>query len=149
MPQVILAISKGRQHDGSVEKQTMKFLYKLHGNDAQPGLHIEPIKGSVDPRVRTGRVNDMYRAVLFKVQGSGPDSHYVFTGVWPHDEAISIAETARLQVNPVNGTTEMLLASQSSVQMSELPAPPVDAVPEREDTTVAEFPLLESVSAGT
>lgn len=149
MPQVILAISKGGQHDGSVEKQTMKFLYKLHGNDAQPGLHIEPIKGSVDPRVRTGRVNDMYRAVLFKVQGSGPDSHYVFTGVWPHDKAISIAETARLQVNPVNGTTEMLLASQSAVQMTEKPAPAVDVVHERTSTTITKLSLLESVSAGT
>lgn len=147
MPQVILAISKGGQHDGSVEKQTMKFLYKLHGNDAQPGLHIEPIKGSVDPRVRTGRVNDMYRAVLFKVQGSGSDAHYVFTGVWPHDEAIAIAETARLQVNPVNGTTEMLLASQAAVQMSEPPT--VEAPGGAVAPDVQEFSFLESVSAGT
>lgn len=145
MPQVILAVSKGGQHDGSVEKQTMKFLYKLHGNEAQPGLHIEPINNSLDPRVRTGRVTDMYRAVMFKVQGSGDEAHYIFTGVWPHDEAISIARRARLKVNPVHGTTEMILASEPEAAPAlavehEATAP----VPGREHPS-----WLESMSAGT
>lgn len=151
MPQVILAVSKGGEHDGSIEKQTMKFLYKLHGNDAQPGLHIEPIHGSVDARVRTGRVTQMYRAVLFKVQGSGNDAHYIFTGVWPHDEAIAIAQKARLTVNPVNGTTEMILASETDGS----PQAPVYgyiqavAAPEPVASAAPQTSLLESVSAGT
>lgn len=147
MPQVILAVSKGGQHDGSIEKQTMKFLYKLHGNDAQPGLHIEPIQNSADPRVRTGRVTQMYRAVLFKVQGSGDDAHYIFTGVWPHDEAIAIAQQARLRVNPVHGTTEMILASEPAAAAAAPVSVAAASVPEVAGPP--EHSWLESVSAGT
>ena len=43
------------------------FLEKLNENDALPGLHIEPIQNSVDSRVRTGRVDQGYRAVLFQL----------------------------------------------------------------------------------
>ena len=88
---VIYAPHKDGHHDGSIAKQTQAFIRKLFEDDTLPGLHIEPIKSSADPKVRTGRVNDMYRAVLFKVQASGGQPHYIFTGVWPHDEAISIA----------------------------------------------------------
>ncbi|GAB2776645.1 3'-5' exonuclease [Nocardioides salsibiostraticola] len=147
MPQVILTTVKDGQHDGSIHKQTMSFLYKLGVNDAQPGLHIEPIMNSVDSRVRTGRVNDMYRAVLFKVQGSGPEAHYVFTGVWPHDEAIAIAQSAVLKSNPVNGITEMLIQSES-----ELDKPKEDDFSVEPATAPApqdKHSLLESVSAGT
>ena len=53
--------------DGSLKKLTLDFLNKLATNPASPGLHIEPIKNSIDSRVRTGRVNDQFRAVLFEL----------------------------------------------------------------------------------
>ena len=68
---VIYAPHKDGHHDGSIAKQTQAFIRKLFEDDTLPGLHIEPIKSSADPKVRTGRVTDMYRAVLFKVQASG------------------------------------------------------------------------------
>jgi len=80
----------------------MGFLEKLSTDDTMPGLHIEPIQQSADPRIRTGRVNDNLRAVLFKLTGEG-DPHYLFHGVWPHDEAIDKAKTLTLSVNPING----------------------------------------------
>ena len=107
MPIVIYAPRKDGHHDGSIAKQTQNFIRKLFENDTLPGLHIEPIKNSVDPKVRTGRVTHMYRAVLFKLQAAGGPPHYVFTGVWPHDEAIEIASKAVLKTNPVNGLPEL------------------------------------------
>jgi hypothetical protein len=68
MAGVFYAPHKDGYHDGSIAKQTQAFIRKLFEDDTLPGLHIEPIKNSVDPKVRTGRVTDMYRAVLFKVQ---------------------------------------------------------------------------------
>src|SRR4051794_39725625 len=53
--------------DGSVKAKTMTFLEKLCEDDRVPGLHIEPIKGAVDPRVRTGRVDQFWRAIVFRV----------------------------------------------------------------------------------
>ena len=81
MPQIIMGPSQTGTLDASVKKQAYAFLEKLSENDALPGLHIEPINGSTDERVRTGRVNDFYRAVLFKVQGNGDTAHYVYLGV--------------------------------------------------------------------
>ena len=56
--------------------------------------------------MRTGRVDQSYRAVLFRVPGKG-EPMYVFYGIWPHDEAIAVAKKTRLTVNPVNGVTEI------------------------------------------
>ena len=110
MPQIILG---PQQHapsiDGSVRGKAYAFLAKLAENDALPGLHVEPIVHAVDPRVRTGRVDQFWRAVMFKVQGQADEAMYVYLGVWPHDEASDFAMRAQLRVNPVNGIAELLL----------------------------------------
>ena len=123
MPQIIIGPNQTKKVDGSVRRAAYAFLEKLAQNDALPGLHIEPIIGSADPRVRTGRVNDFYRAVLFKVQGHADEAHYVYLGILPHDEAIEFAKTARLKVNPVNGIAELVKATEPAA------APPVSQAP--------------------
>src|SRR4051794_11647469 len=138
MPVVIYAPDKDGHHDGSLAKQTQHFIRKLFEDDTLPGLHIEPIKNSIDPKVRTGRVTQMYRAVLFRLQASGGPVHYVFTGVWPHDEAIEIASKSVLKTNPVNGLPELIIASQAPV-----PAAPAAAEPSAQLRS-----LLESTGAG-
>lgn len=100
--------------DGSVRKQAYAFLEKLSDDDTAPGLHVEPINGSTDPRVRTGRVSDFYRAVLFKLQGKGSDAHYVYLGIYPHDDAIALAKKATLKLNPVNGIAELVTAEPAT-----------------------------------
>ncbi|MTB89050.1 UvrD-helicase domain-containing protein [Aeromicrobium senzhongii] len=110
MPQIVT--TPGAYNiDGSLKSQAFSFLEKLAQDDSNPSLHIEPIMNSADPRVRTGRVNIQFRAVLFKVQGSGQEAHYVFTGIWPHDDAIERAKKVKLKVNPVNGIAEVIEAT--------------------------------------
>src|SRR5690625_2530815 len=127
MPQIILGPSQTKKIDGSVKKAGFAFLEKLAEDDTRPGLNIEPIVGSADPRVRTGRVNDFYRAVLFKVQGQGEEAHYVFMGILAHDDAIDFAKRARLKVNPVNGIAELVMASEADVQAEQAGARPAVA----------------------
>lgn len=127
MPQIILGPSQTGAIDGSVKKAGYAFLEKLAENDALPGLHIEPINGSADPRVRTGRVNDFYRAILFKVQGQAEEAHYVYLGILPHDDAISFAKKARLTVNPVNGIAELVMASEPDETTEPAAQPPTEA----------------------
>nr|WP_090276605.1 3'-5' exonuclease [Mycolicibacterium komanii]CRL70036.1 UvrD/REP helicase [Mycolicibacterium komanii] len=107
MPQIILGPGL-KKLDGSLQKATYGFLTKLAADDTAPGLHIEPINNSVDPRVRTGRVDISYRAVLFKLQGSQEDASYVFAGTYPHDEAIEVAQKSKIQINPRNGVAELI-----------------------------------------
>jgi superfamily I DNA/RNA helicase len=134
MPQIIMGPSQTGTLDASVKKQAYAFLEKLSENDALPGLHIEPINGSADERVRTGRVNDFHRAVLFKVQGNGDTAHYVYLGVLAHDDAIAFARKARLSVNPVNGIAELIIATQDDSTPAVVPPLPLaapGAVPDR------------------
>ncbi|TWS20028.1 AAA family ATPase [Tsukamurella asaccharolytica] len=121
MPQIVLGPAL-RKIDGSLQKATYQFLAKLAENDSTPGLHIEPINNSVDSRVRTGRVDLSYRAVLFKLQGSGGDAAYVFAGTYPHDEAIAVAQKSRLNINPRNGIAEL-------IPVDDEPAPPMPPRP--------------------
>jgi hypothetical protein len=145
---VIYAPHKDGHHDGSIAKHTQAFIRKLFEDDTLPGLHIEPLKNSADPKVRTGRVNDMYRAVLFKLQASGGQPHYIFTGVWPHDEAISIASKSVLKTNPVNGLPELIMASEVSLPAEPTaPAPARDHAPAPPELEASE-PLLTSASRG-
>ncbi|MDQ2845591.1 MAG: UvrD-helicase domain-containing protein, partial [Actinomycetota bacterium] len=112
MPTIIMANLKSVEP--TLKKKTMAFLEKLSQNDNTAGLHIEPIAGSVDARVRTGRVDIQYRAVLFRLAGTSSVS-YVFCGVWNHDDAIELAKRSTLDQNPVNGVTEVKLAEPGTV----------------------------------
>ena len=107
MPESTIIMAKAANKlDSAMKKKAYAFLEKLAENDAAPGLHIEPIKNSVDKKVRTGRVDQGYRAVLFKLTEGGSNT-YVFHGIWPHDDAITVAGKTTLTVNPVNGVAEI------------------------------------------
>ena len=105
MANIIMSKLAGKL-DPSVKKKAYAFLEKLSEDDTAPGLHIEPITNSADDKVRTGRVDQFYRAVLFKVPSAG-EATYVFHGIWPHDDAIAVAKKTRLTVNPINGIAEI------------------------------------------
>ena len=106
--------------DGSIKKKVYEFFEKLNTDDTSPALHIEPLHVATDPRVRTGRVDIQYRAVLFKVDDKSGVPTYIYMGTWNHDEAIKRAEKAALRVNPINGTLEGLIGDEAAA-----PATPV------------------------
>lgn len=114
--------------DGSIKNKVYDFFEKLNADDTQPSLHIEPMKAAIDPRVRTGRVDLHYRAVLFRVDDKSSGPTYIYMGTWGHDEAIKLAERATLRVNPINGTLEGLIGEPATVSTdpgaSEPPAAP-------------------------
>jgi superfamily I DNA/RNA helicase len=93
--------------DGSLRPRAWEFLHKLMSDHTVPGLHIEPINGSRDSRIRTGRVTDNYRAVMFLV-AEQPEPSFVLAAIKKHDEANRLAERLTLRVNPVNGVLEVL-----------------------------------------
>lgn len=133
MPNIIMSKVAGKL-DPSVKKKAYAFLEKLSEDDTSPGLHIEPITSSADDKVRTGRVDQFYRAVLFRIPGPG-EATYVFHGIWPHDDAIAIARKTRLSVNPVNGITEIITVAEPAEA-----APPVPAAPAAQAPPAAEPP---------
>ena len=140
MPTIIMS-KPASKLEPSLKKKAYAFLEKLGEDDTSAGLHIEPISHSADDKVRTGRVDQSYRAVLFRVPSKG-EPMYVFYGIWPHDEAIAVAKKTRLTVNPVNGVTEITTVAEAPP--SAQPVPPVlPAAPAQ--PTAAPVPLLVSL----
>lgn len=124
--------------DGSIKNKVYDFFEKLATDDTSPKLHIEPMKGAIDPRVRTGRVDLYWRAVLFRVDDKGSGPTYIYMGTWPHDDAIKIAERATLRVNPINGTLEGLIGDSAPVEATPTP-PVVQPVPKSKASYLAVF----------
>ena len=121
MPTIIMS-KPASKLEPSLKKKAYAFLEKLGEDDTSPGLHIEPIANSADDKVRTGRVDQFYRAVLFRVPGKG-EPMYVFYGIWPHDDAIAVAKKTRLTVNPVNGVTEITTVAETPAPVSPVTQP--------------------------
>ncbi len=115
--------------DGSIKKKVFDFFEKLSEDDTSPSLHIEPLHVASDPRVRTGRVDLHYRAVLFKVEDKSNTPTYIYMGTWNHDDAIKLAEKATLRINPINGTLEGLIGDTAP---TEQPTPAAEAAPKPE-----------------
>ena len=109
MPAIVWPSSKAKDataRDSSLKAKIGPFIAKLSTMTASTGLHLEHIRGAADRRVRTARVTDFYRAVLFELDAGG-EPVYVIHGIWPHDEANRIAESVTVGVNPCNGATEV------------------------------------------
>lgn len=121
MAESVIIYQKQRDSlDGSIKQKVMTFLEKLTADDTAPGLHIEPIRNAADQRARTGRVDDNFRALLFKL--AGEKTTYVLHGVYPHDKAYKMAEKTRLQVNPVNGITDFVTVDPTQPHRRKAPA---------------------------
>ena len=131
MPTIILKPDT-KKMEPALRTKAYAFLEKLGKDDTTAGLHIEKMHNAADARARTGRVDLANRAVIFKVKG-GDDAHYVYIGTWEHDEAIEVARTRILTINPVNGVAELIIASTppsaDAVRTPKHLAPPVAAEP--------------------
>lgn len=72
---------------------TVGEIVKLQQDPASPGLQLKTPQGVTDPRIKVGRINDFWRAVVIAL----PDSAgYVLAAVRPHDDAYDYA--ARLHL---------------------------------------------------
>lgn len=99
-PKVLLGV------DNRLLSTVQSSIRKLTNDWRTPGLHVEPIEQAKDARVRTARVNQQYRLVLFHLETSPRDVFYV-EGVYNHDDAYDVAGSKFLRVNDVTGQLEI------------------------------------------
>lgn len=102
---IIIYPKQDKLLDSSIKQKAYSFLEKLAQDDAAPGLHIEPINNAADPRARSGRVDQQYRALLFKLT-TATSTAYVVHGIYNHDDAYLKAKSVVLTLNPINGLPE-------------------------------------------
>lgn len=123
---VTFSLYGGLDLDGALMKPTMNFLQKLSADPTNPSLKIKTLSNAVDKRVRTGRINDQFRAVLFELRDADVH-HFVLVDVDSHDEGNAKAErldpaTLRLEVNPINGITTLIKEEPAGVSESQAKA---------------------------
>ena len=98
------------QLDGSLKARVLDFIMKLQRDPDATGLDLKMPAGVRDRRVRTARVNDNFRAVLFEL----PEG-YILAAVKPHDAAYAYATRLQFEVNAATGAAEILdLAAATS-----------------------------------
>lgn len=147
-PMVTFSLYSGLKPDGALLKPTMNFLQKLAEDPTNPSLRIKPLNNAVDKRVRTGRVNDQFRAVLFELKDANTH-HFVLVDVDSHDEGNAKAErldpaSIRLTVNPVNGLTQLIT---ETAQVTSLEAKEADSARKAREAAEAARALAEEQHA--
>lgn len=64
----IVTLYKTFKDKHNLGNQVFDFVQKLIENPANPSLHVEPVAQATDKRIRTARVTQQYRAVLFELE---------------------------------------------------------------------------------
>ncbi|MCU1614229.1 MAG: putative helicase [Frankiales bacterium] len=90
--------------DGSMKARAWDFMMKLNNDPDAVGLDLKMPQGVIDRRVRTARVDQNFRAVLFAL----PNDMLVMAAIKPHDEAYTYASSVRLEINAANGAMELI-----------------------------------------
>ena len=131
------------------QKKVREFTEKFQKDPTQPGINFERLSGSVDDKVRSVRIDQVYRAIVIH-----PPRGDVFLCVWVdhHDDAYRWARNKRFEVNPKSGSLqlfEVIEGGQVPAADAFAPssAPPLFDEIDEEDLIFAgvPLPLLETV----
>ncbi|MDZ5447077.1 3'-5' exonuclease [Micromonospora sp. 4G57] len=88
--------------DATIQRRVVDFMLKLRKDPDASGLNLKQPHGAHDKRVWTARVNDNFRAVLWR-----PDhTTFYLASIKPHDDAYTYAAQTVWNVNKVTGGVE-------------------------------------------
>lgn len=89
----------------SVQGKILKWAIRFQADPLSPGINYEKIKGSRDQNLRSVRIDQDWRGIIFKpTQGDV----YVLLYVDHHDDAYRWAETKKIAINPVTGAMQII-----------------------------------------
>jgi superfamily I DNA/RNA helicase/mRNA-degrading endonuclease RelE of RelBE toxin-antitoxin system len=86
------------------QRKVETFLQKFRQDPKQPSIHYEPLGSTEDPRLRSVRIGDDYRAIV-----RAPEGGELFLLLWVdhHDEAYRWARSKHIGVHPVTGSMQI------------------------------------------
>lgn len=93
----------------SIHSKVLKWAVIFQTDPKSPGINYEKIHASRDPNLKSVRINDDWRGIVFK-----PDSGdvYVLLYVDHHDAAYKWAERRKLAINPVTGAMQIVVVEE-------------------------------------
>ena len=117
----------------SKQNKVMEFLSKFRSNPEANGFNYEKIQNASDPNMRSVRIDDAYRAILIREEGTNV---YLLLWVDHHDEAYEWAVRKRCILNSSTGSIQVYETQEAS------PEPEAESTP-------SEKALFASVSDET
>ena len=122
----------------SIQSKVLKWALRFQSDPTANGINYETIKGARDKNLRSVRIDQDWRGIVFK-----PDKGdvYVLMYVDKHDDAYRWAETRRVAINPVTGAMQ-LFAVEHAVVFADAPATP----PATAEASAAAAPLYASLT---
>jgi superfamily I DNA/RNA helicase/mRNA-degrading endonuclease RelE of RelBE toxin-antitoxin system len=99
------------------QNRVLDFVNKFRSDPTRPGINYEKIKKAKDPNLRSVRIDDTYRGIVFK-----PDSGNVFVLMWIdiHDKAYAWGENKICQVHPELGSLQVFDVEHVAPQLPQV-----------------------------
>lgn len=140
-PKVALAqdfLSNLSKLPSSIQSKVLKWALKFQSDPTANGINYETIKGARDKNLRSVRIDQDWRGIVFK-----PDKGdvYVLMYVDKHDDAYRWAETRRVAINRVTGAMQLF-----AVERAEEVVEPQATQPAAPDPPVLPDPLYASLA---
>ncbi|MEA3642688.1 MAG: hypothetical protein VBE63_22505, partial [Lamprobacter sp.] len=106
----------------AVQSKGLEFMLKFQTDPRSPGINYERIQGAKDKNLRSVRIDQAYRGIIFRAP---KDNVFIWLHVDQHDDAYQWASTRKMSVNPVNGalTLTNLNFVEETVQRRAAPTP--------------------------
>lgn len=92
-----------------VYAKVMKWATRFQSDPTSSGINYENINGARDPNLKSVRVDNDWRGIVFK---PAKGDVYVLLYVDHHDAAYRWAENRRLAINPVTGAMQLVVLEQ-------------------------------------
>src|SRR5581483_494734 len=91
------------------QKKVREFTEKFKADPKSSAINYEKIHAAKDPKVRTVRIDQKYRAVVLQ-----PEHGEVYVLVWVdnHDEAMDWARERSFEINPRTGALQVVSVSE-------------------------------------
>lgn len=93
-----------------IQGKVIDFIAKLQENPALPSLNVEKIRDAFDTHICSLRIDDAYRVIASRTDGSGT---FMLLWVDHHDEAYEWARRRRCKINPVTGAIQVYVVQET------------------------------------
>ena len=109
----------------TVQTRALEFMLKFQTDPRGTGINFERINGARDRNLRSVRVGDDYRGIIFQAPRNNV---FIWLHLDKHDDAYDWAVKHKLSINPVNGalTLTNIHLVEERIQRA---APPTPAAP--------------------
>ncbi|NEX19875.1 UvrD-helicase domain-containing protein [Thiorhodococcus mannitoliphagus] len=87
-----------------VKKKLAELHRKFEEDSTQASLHLKPVQGARDPKVRSARVGDDYRAIIIAPEQGDT---YLLVHVDHHDEAYQWCQSKQFEAHGALGTLQI------------------------------------------